>query len=80
MACAICAIQARSRRARSILLVRGLILASGAALLCIALPLLGWRNPFHDVIGLFVFFIGLRIAWQLTAGPRHNLDGPYSTS
>jgi hypothetical protein len=36
------------------------------ALWGLASPFLQLREPFHGAIGLFILFIGIRIAWQLT--------------
>jgi len=35
------------------------------------------RNPAGGLIGLFILFIGLRIAWQLTRAKKLAIDGPY---
>jgi len=40
-------------------------------------PFMELQNPIHGLIGLFILFIGLRIAWQLTAARRLPVDGPY---
>jgi hypothetical protein len=79
-ACAVCAIQARARVTRKVAFIQTLILAAGAALACVALPFLGGQKPLQGVIGIFVLFAGVRIAWQLSAGRRLNLDGPYKVS
>jgi hypothetical protein len=46
----------------------------------IASPFLQLRDPLHGAIGLFILFIGLRIAWKLTTARRLSVDGPYSAS
>jgi hypothetical protein len=46
----------------------------------VASPFLQLRDPLHGAIGLFILFIGLRIAWKLTTARRLNVDGPYSAS
>jgi hypothetical protein len=55
----------------------------GAALLSmlalgLASPFLELQDPVHGLIGLFILFIGLRIAWQLAASAPLEVDGPYS--
>ena len=49
-------------------------------LMGLASPFLALQNPFQGAIGLFILFIGLRIAWQLTAARRLPVDGPYSAA
>ena len=49
-------------------------------LLGLASPFLELRDPFHGAIGLFILFIGLRIAWQITRAHALSVDGPYSAS
>jgi len=46
----------------------------------LASPFLDMREPFHGAIGLIILFIGMRIAWQLTAARRVDIDGPYSVT
>jgi hypothetical protein len=41
-------------------------------------PFLELQDPVHGAIGLFILFIGLRIAWQLTASAPLDVEGPYS--
>jgi hypothetical protein len=43
----------------------------------LASPFLELQDPLHGLIGLFILFIGLRIAWQLTANSPLEIDGPY---
>ena len=43
-------------------------------------PFLELQDPVHGAIGLFILFIGLRIAWQLTASAPLDVEGPYSHS
>jgi hypothetical protein len=47
------------------------------------LLLLGLASPFMELagglgglIGLFILFIGIRAAWQLTAGTEEAVEGP----
>jgi hypothetical protein len=49
-------------------------------LLGLASPFMELQDPIHGVIGLFILFLGLRIAWQLTASQPLAVDGPYSAS
>jgi hypothetical protein len=44
----------------------------------IASPFMALRNPIGGAIGLFILFIGLRIAWQLTQARPLAVDGPYT--
>ena len=46
----------------------------------LASPFLELQDPAHGLIGLFILFIGLRIAWQLTASAPLAVEGPYSAS
>jgi hypothetical protein len=39
-------------------------------------PFLDLANPAHGVIGLIILFVGIRIAWRLTAGKAVNIVGP----
>lgn len=49
----------------------------GLVLLGLASPFLELQDPFHGVIGLVILFVGIRIAWQLTAGPKVDILGPF---
>jgi hypothetical protein len=42
----------------------------------LASPFLDLANPAHGVIGLIILFVGIRIAWRLTAGRAVNIVGP----
>ncbi len=55
----------RPLRALGVLIVIGL-----------ASPFLDLSNPAHGVIGLIILFVGIRIAWRLTAGRVVNITGP----
>jgi len=79
-ACAVCAIQARARKTSNRSFVPGVLLALGAALVCLALPFLVRQIAFQDAIGISVLLFGARIAWHFGAGRRLNLDGPYKAS
>jgi hypothetical protein len=50
------------------------------AFLGLASPFLELSDPLHGLIGLFILFIGIRIAWQTTHQRLPALDGPYQTS
>ena len=49
-------------------------------LLGLASPFLGLQDPFHGLIGLVILFVGIRIAWQLTAGPSLQVMGPFAST
>jgi hypothetical protein len=51
---------------------------AGLALLGLASPFLELRDPFHGIIGLVILFVGIRIAVQLTAGPKLDIIGPFT--
>lgn len=61
-------------------------LSFGAAILQLlvlglASPFLELQDPLHGIIGLVILMIGIRIAWQITAGLRRaNIEGPYENS
>jgi hypothetical protein len=42
----------------------------------LASPVLELADPVHGVIGLIILFVGLRIAWRITAGRSVNIVGP----
>jgi len=46
------------------------------AVLGLASPLLELASPMHGIIGLIILLVGLRIAWQLTAGKPLDISGP----
>jgi hypothetical protein len=45
-------------------------------LLGLAAPFLALNDPMHGLIGLVILFVGLRIAWRITAGSKLNIVGP----
>jgi hypothetical protein len=49
------------------------------AFLGLASPFLELADPFHGLIGLFILFIGIRIAWQTTRGMPLAIDGPFAS-
>ena len=61
-------------------------LSFGAAILQLlviglASPFLELQDPVHGIIGLVILMVGIRIAWQITAGSRRaNIEGPYESS
>lgn len=61
-------------------------LSFGAAILQLlviglASPFLELQDPLHGIIGLVILIVGIRIAWQITAGSRRvNIEGPYENS
>jgi hypothetical protein len=46
----------------------------------LASPFLELVNPLQGLIGLVILFVGLRIAWKLTAGAKIEILGPFGTS
>jgi hypothetical protein len=51
------------------------------AFIGLASPFMGLQNGIHGVIGLFILSIGIRFAWQITAGTRTSgILGPFSAS
>ena len=56
----------------------GLAAALGSlALLGLASPFLELQDPIHGVIGLVILFVGIRIAWRMTAGSPVEVLGPF---
>jgi hypothetical protein len=44
----------------------------------LASPFLELQDPMHGLIGLVILFVGIQIAWKLTAGPPiPEITGPY---
>jgi hypothetical protein len=54
--------------------------AGQLALWGLASPFLELRDPVHGLLGLFILFIGLRIAFRMTAERPLSVDGPYSVT
>jgi hypothetical protein len=46
----------------------------------LASPFLELQDPVHGLIGLVILFVGLRIAYQMTAARPLEVDGPYRVS
>jgi hypothetical protein len=55
-------------------------LAERLLLLGLASPFLNINETPHAIIGLFILFIGLRIAWQLTDETPAQVVGPFKSS
>jgi hypothetical protein len=50
-------------------------------MLGLASPFLEMQDPLHGIIGLIILLVGIRIAWQITAGTRRaRIEGPYENS
>jgi len=57
----------------------GFLKAAGMlALIGLASPFLALSDPGHGIIGLIILFVGLRIAWKITAGRPVSIIGPVS--
>jgi uncharacterized protein (DUF983 family) len=46
----------------------------------LASPFLSLQHPVHGLIGLVILFVGLRFAWQFTAGRTFKVSGPYTAA
>jgi hypothetical protein len=46
----------------------------------LASPFLALVDPLHGAVGLFILFIGLRIAWRMTKARPLSVYGPYSAT
>ena len=46
------------------------------ALIGLVSPFLGLANPMQGVIGLIILFVGIRIAWRMTAARQVSILGP----
>src|SRR5947207_5771799 len=60
----------------------GVLKALGTLLLIgMAFPFMELADPVHGLIGLVILFVGLQIAWKLTAGSgKVTIDGPFGRS
>jgi len=59
----------------------GMGFASAVGLLVLvglASPFLELQSPLNGALGLLILFIGINIAWRLTAGPKIDVLGPYT--
>jgi hypothetical protein len=52
----------------------------GLALIGLASPFLELQDPLHGLIGLVILFVGIQIAWKLTAGISLQILGPFKLS
>jgi hypothetical protein len=55
----------------------------GAALLSLTIvglasPFLDLADPVHGIIGLVILYVGMQIAWKLTAGKAIDIQGPFA--
>jgi hypothetical protein len=46
----------------------------------ISSPFTELSNPVNGILGLVILFVGIRIAWRLTAGPKLEILGPFRAS
>ena len=46
----------------------------------LASPFLELQGGFSGIIGLVIIFVGMRIAWKITAGPRLEILGPFQAN
>ncbi len=46
----------------------------------ISSPFTQLSNPVNGILGLVILFVGIRIAWRLTAGPKLEIQGPFRAS
>jgi hypothetical protein len=49
-------------------------------LIGLASPFLELASPFNGLIGLVILFVGMKIAWRLTAGPKIDILGPFAAN
>ena len=59
----------------------GMNLAKALGLLVLvglASPFLELQNPLNGALGLLILFVGISIAWRLTAGPTIDVLGPFT--
>jgi hypothetical protein len=53
-------------------------LAGQLLLLGLASPFMDFHEPVQGLLGLFILFIGLRVAWRLTASAPLDVEGPFA--
>jgi hypothetical protein len=53
-------------------------LALYLAAMGLASPFLGMSSPVNGLIGLVILFVGIRIAWAMTAGSPVEITGPFN--
>ena len=46
----------------------------------LASPFSDLKNPFNGLLGLVILYVGMQIAWKLTAGPKLEILGPFRAS
>jgi uncharacterized protein (DUF983 family) len=46
----------------------------------LASPFLELQSPVHGLIGLVILFVGIKIAWRLTAGTEVQITGPFDNA
>nr|HEV7954147.1 hypothetical protein [Candidatus Acidoferrales bacterium] len=61
----------------AIVFVKAIVVLLGIGL---ASPFLALNDPFSGAIGLFILFIGMKIAWKMTAGQPIEIHGPYQSA
>ena len=74
--------QSNTDKPKQPLTMGGFLKAFGVLLLFgLAAPFLELSDPVHGLIGLVILFVGLQIAWKLTAGSEKvAVQGPFSQS
>jgi hypothetical protein len=60
---------------RSVGTIVGALIVAG-----LASPFLELQGGFSGVIGLVIIFVGMRIAWKMTAAPRLEILGPFQAN
>jgi hypothetical protein len=43
----------------------------------LASPFLELQNPLNGALGIIILFVGIRIAWKITAAPQVDIVGPF---
>ena len=64
-----------AKEEKSLVAIAGSLLFVG-----LASPFLGLQGGFSGIIGLVIIFVGMRIAWKMTAGPRLEILGPFQAN
>jgi hypothetical protein len=63
------------KQEKSLVTIAGSLLFAG-----LASPFLELQGGFSGIIGLVIIFVGMRIAWKMTAGPRLEILGPFQAN
>jgi hypothetical protein len=63
------------KQQRSVGTIVGALIVAG-----LASPFLELQGGFSGIIGLVIIFVGMRIAWKITAGPRLEILGPFQAN